>query len=105
MGFFTAQTKTVDLGGGNTATLRKASFADTARAQSAAARWEGTELKLDWPLYRLELVKATLTGWDGPDFDGQPPTPENIAALPATVGEKLAKEAQSLSSLDDDEGN
>jgi len=105
MGFFTGQTKVVDLGGGNTATLRKATFADVAKAQSAAAHWQDDKLVLDWPIYRLELVKATLTAWSGPDFEGQPPTAENIAALPPSGGEKLAKEAQSLSSLDDDEGN
>ena len=42
MGFFTGQTKVVDLGGGNTATLRKGTFADVAKAQSAAAHWRVT---------------------------------------------------------------
>ena len=38
---FTGQTKVVDLGGGNTATLRKGTFADVAKAQSRRSALEG----------------------------------------------------------------
>ena len=36
MGFFTQTTKTIDLGGGNTVVLRKATFGDSQAASSAA---------------------------------------------------------------------
>jgi hypothetical protein len=105
MSFFTSQTDKVDLGDGNTATLRKATFADVAAAQSGALQRNGDKLELDWPIYRLELVKRTLVAWEGRGFDGRPPTPDNVAALPSSVGEKLAARAVELSTLDDDAGN
>jgi hypothetical protein len=105
MGFFTSHVEVVDLGDGNKVTLRKATFADVAAAQSGALQRNGDRLELDWPLYRLELVKRTVTTWEGLGFDGQPPTPENIAALPSSVGEKLATRAVDLSTLDADAGN
>lgn len=105
MGFFTSQTQVVDLGGGNTVTMRKATFADVAAAQGAAVQRTGEKLELDWPRYRLELVKRTVLTWEGPGFEGQPPTHENIAALPSSVGERLASAAVDLSALSEDEGN
>lgn len=105
MSFFTNQTEVVDLGGGNTVTLRKATFADTAAAQGSALQRTGDKLELDWPRYRLELVKRTVVGWSGPGFDGREPTPDNIAALPPTIGDKLASRATDLAALDDDTGN
>ena len=105
MGFFTSQTKVIDLGGGNTVTLRKPTFADAVAAQSASARTVGTAIVLDYPRLRLETVKRTVIAWDGPDFDGQPPTPENIEALPSGIGARLADEAQTFGSLEDEEGN
>jgi hypothetical protein len=106
MGFFTQANKTVDLGDGNTATLRKPTFGDSQAAASPAARVKGDgNILMDWPRYRMELLKLCLVSWDGPGFEGRPPTGENIEALPSGVGALLADEVQELSRLDKDAGN
>ena len=106
MSFFTKITKVVDLGDGNTVTLQKATFGDSQEAQSRSMRVkEDKTLELDWPRYRLEMLKRSIASWDGPGFDGQPPTGENVEALPPDIGGKLAEEAMSISTLSADEGN
>lgn len=105
MSFFTKITKTVDLGGDNAVVLQKPTFGDSQEAQSHAMRLKGDKLELDWPRYRLEMLKRSIVSWDGPDFDGQPPTGENVEALPPDIGGKLAEEAMALGALSTDEGN
>ena len=105
MSFFTPTTKTVDLGDGNTVTLRKVSFAQYAEAQSAATHIAGESLQLDWPRLRMEVLKRAVASWEGPGFDGQQPTPENIGALPWEIGNKLAEEAMTLATVGQEAGN
>jgi hypothetical protein len=105
MGFFHRATKIVDLGDGNTVTLRKAAFRESQEAASAASSVKDGTITIDWPLYRLELLKRCVTAWEGEGFDGLPPTPENIDQLPISIGNKLADEVQELSTLSDSEGN
>lgn len=105
MSFFTPTTKVVDLDGGNTVTLRKVSFAQYAEAQSAATHIAGESLQLDWPRLRMEVLKRAVQSWDGPGFDGQQPTPENIGALPWEIGNKLAEEAMTLATVGQEAGN
>ena len=105
MGFFTSTTKTVDLGDGNSVTLRKVTFAQYAEAQSAATHIVGEALQLDWPRLRIEVLKRSVAGWAGPDFEGYEPTPENIGALPWEVGNKLAEAAMELATAGPEAGN
>ena len=105
MGFFTSTTKVVDLGDGNTVTLRKVTFAQYAEAQSAATHIVGEALQLDWPRLRAEVLKRAVQAWEGPGFDGQPPTAESIGALPWEVGNKLAEEAMALATVGQEAGN
>jgi hypothetical protein len=37
------------------------------------------------------LLKAAITAWDGPEFDGEPPTPANIDRLPRDLLDPVAK--------------
>lgn len=105
MGFFTATTKVVDLGDGNTVTLRKPTFQQYADAQSAATRMTGDGLQLDWPRLRMEVLKRSVATWTGEGFEGQEPTPETIGALPWEVGSKLAEEAMTLATAGPEAGN
>ena len=105
MGFFTSTTKTVDLGDGNSVTLRKVTFAQYAEAQSAATHIVGEALQLDWPRLRAEVLKRAVASWEGAGFDGQPPTPDTIGALPWEVGNKLAEEAMTLATVGPEAGN
>jgi hypothetical protein len=105
MSFFTPTTKVVDLGDGNTVTLRKVSFAQYAEAQSAATHIAGESIQLDWPRLRAEVLKRSVASWEGPGFDGQPVTPENIGALPWEVGNKLAEAAMELATAGPEAGN
>ena len=105
MGFFTSTTKVVDLGDGNTVTLRKVTFAQYAEAQSAATHIVGEALQLDWPRLRAEVLKRSVAEWTGPGFEGLPPTAENIGNLPWEIGNKLAEQAMELATAGPEAGN
>jgi len=105
MSFFTPTTKVVDLDGGNVVVLRKPTFAQYAEAQSAATKLIGENLQLDWPRLRIEVLKRSVQTWEGPGFEGQPVTPENIGALPWEVGNKLAEAAMELATAGPEAGN
>ncbi len=105
MSFFAQQTQVVDLGGGNTATVRKLSFGEHQQATSQAARLVDGVLQVDYPKLRLEVAKVATVAWDGPDFDGQPATPANVEALPPLVGGKLADAALELLTVGEEAGN
>ncbi len=105
MSFFAPTTKTVDLGSGNVVVLRKISFEQYAAAQSAATHIVGEALQLDWPRLRMEVLKRSVESWDGPGFDGQPPSAENVGALPWEVGNKLAEAAMELATAGTEAGN
>ena len=105
MGFFASTDKVVELGNGNTVTLHKVTFGGYQEAQSKAMRISGEGLQLDWPKLRIEVLKRSVVAWDGPGFDGQLPTAENIERLPVEVGNKLAEEAMSLATIGDEAGN
>lgn len=105
MSFFTPTTKVVDLGDGNTVTLRKPTFGDTNAANSASMHAVDGGLQLDWPRYRVEVFKRCIVAWDGPNFDGQPPTSENVDKLPIEIGNKLVEATMELATAGDEAGN
>lgn len=105
MGFFASTTKVIDLDGGNTVTLRKPTFQQYADAQSASFKPVGDGLQLDWPRLRIEVLKRSVAGWAGPDFEGHEPTPDNIGALPWEIGNRLAEEAMTLATAGPEAGN
>lgn len=103
--FFTPTTKVIDLGDGNTVTLRKVTFEQYAEAQGKATKVVSDSLQLDWPKLRMEVLKRAVASWDGPGFDGQQPTAENIGALPWEIGNRLAESAMELATAGPEAGN
>lgn len=96
MGYFATQTETIDLGGGNTVTVRKLTYGEVL-ALSEDPRWEKTS--------GLVTTEKALVSWDGPGFDGREPTPDNLRALPFSLARKIAAAADKLTYLSEDEGN
>jgi len=102
-GFYAEQTETVDLGKGNSATLRRLTYGEISELLSAC-RVAGGEI--DYVRYTRGLVEKGVIGWTGPGFEGREVKVENIRALPAKVGSKLASAAIALNKdIEDDEGN
>jgi hypothetical protein len=101
--FYTEQTKTVDLGKGNSATLRKLSYGEVSSIFSAC-RLPGGEV--DGVRYSRMQAEMGLVSWEGPGFEGKPATPENLRALPVRIGRTLAEAAAELNTdVGEDEGN
>ena len=105
MGYFTPQTKVVDLGGGNTVTVRKLTYGERQGVIDKATHVGGNmEAQVQVGRMKLELLVAAVVSWDGPDFEGRPVTPENIGALPPEIGDLIAAGADDLQAgLTDDE--
>jgi hypothetical protein len=85
--------------------LHKVTFQQYADAHSAATQIAGESVRLDWPRLRAEVLKRSVETWEGPDFDGQAPTAENIGRLPWEIGNKLAEEAMTLATAGPEAGN
>ncbi len=99
MGWFSgAQTETVELPGGNRATVRKLSYGEQQEVISAAGRIEWTggrpEPVMDVARLRQEQTRRSVCAWEGPDFEGRPCTPANVDALPADIGNLLEAAAE-----------
>jgi hypothetical protein len=104
MGFFTTQTKVIDLENGNTVTLRKLAFADMMALWSAPELYSGPS-ETGNLRFNAKLAKLAIASWDGPDFEGRGVSPENIDALPPTVMAKIMAEAAAFSMMDGEEKN
>jgi hypothetical protein len=104
MGFFTTQTKVIDLDGGNTVTLRKLAFSDMMALWSSAELYSGPSQTTN-VRFNAKLAKLAIASWDGPDFEGRGVSPENIDALPPQIMAKIMEEAASFSMMDGEEKN
>ena len=101
--FFAEQTQVVDLGDGNSVTLRKLTYGEIGDLIAACRTREG---EIDGVRYSRGLVEKGLVSWSGPGFAGREISPENIYALSQGVGRALATAASELNrELDDAEGN
>lgn len=105
MSYFTQQTKIVDLGGGNTATVRKLTYAERQNVIDRATKvGSDMDAQIHVGRMKLELLTAAIVGWAGPDFEGRPATPENIGLLPPEIADLIAAGADDLQAgLTDDE--
>jgi hypothetical protein len=101
VGFFTMPTEPVDLGGGNTVTVRKLSFGEHQQALSLSTLPGGA---LDNVRYALEVAKRAVVAWQGDGFEGKEATAANVAALPTEIGAKIANAALELLNVGPDEG-
>jgi hypothetical protein len=101
--FYATETSTVQLGDGNSVTLRKLTYSESARLLSKSRAPDGGT---DWPIYTLGLLEKCLDSWDGPGFDGRNVNAANIGALPTHIGRKLVDAAVELNrDVSADEGN
>lgn len=111
MGFFSQTTKVVDLGGGNSVTLRSLTFGERQELQSRCMKIgasmngknSGAEAAFDVALMQRLTWQKAISAWDGPGFEGRPVTAENIDALPAWLLDQLTPEYNSLEGLSAEE--
>ena len=102
MSFFAEQTSVVDLGGGNTVTIRKLTFGQAVEINSKAYK-SGT---FDIFQHGLERLVLSITAWEGSEFDGRPVSRKNIEALPSEVIRQVNDAIAKLNKdVDADEGN
>lgn len=103
MGFFTPQSETVDLGDGNTITVKKLSWGESLELLSQSTRPDGS---IDWPIYTLRRAVMAVTAWRGQGFEGREINEENIKLLPQRVGKALSQAIEHLNSdIGEEEGN
>ncbi len=93
MSFFAPPTKQIDLGGGNTVTLRKMTYGELLSTYNDGVQHAG-----------LEQAACSLVSWSGPDFDGRPANRENLLALPFDVTTEIVKAAIEINTVSKDEG-
>jgi hypothetical protein len=96
MGFFTAETRVVEIDSENRVTIRKLTNGQQKRALSQATRAQVTAdgqetITVDPFVIQMEHQKACIVAWEGPGFEGLPVTPANIEALPSEVSDALDK--------------
>lgn len=87
MSLFTTPMKVVDLGEGNTVTLRSLTYGEVKHLMTAGGdddRW---------------LLACILT-WDGPGFEGVEPSKEAIERLPVGIVNFLTQEVSGLVGMD-----
>lgn len=112
MGFFTSQTKVVELDEAHRVTVRKLTYGERQQCLSRAMKvhatptpgkgpgrqqaLDSTELTLDAALLASEQVKAALVSWEGPNFEGRPATGDNLMLLPAEIVDVISRAADEL---------
>lgn len=104
MGFFTGQTRTVDLGDGNSITVRKLAFGDMQKLWSLPELYSGPA-ETSNQRFGSELTKLAIAAWDGPGFEGRGVSVDNINALPMEVINQVLPVAFELNVLSEDEKN
>lgn len=99
MGFFAQQIKIIDLDDdGNRVTIRRLTFGESQQVLSESTRFDivGQEAQLDFAKNQMLKLQKSIVSWDGPGFEGLPPTAENIARLPNEVGQRIVMEVDAL---------
>lgn len=83
MSLFTTPTKVIDLGDGNTVTLRSLTYGEVKHLSAAGGdddRW----------------LLACILRWDGPGFEGVEPSREAVERLPVQLVTLLTREVAGL---------
>lgn len=96
MSFFTPVTHVVDLGDGNRITLRKLTHGERQNILIKTAKIASGDTLVMGIATQGEMLKAAIESWEGPDFEGRKPTPENIDALPPNVADAITEKASSF---------
>jgi hypothetical protein len=103
MGFFDAQTKTVDLGDGNSVVIRKLTYGENLDCLSRALTQHG---HLDSFLHARHRLRIAIVSWQGTGFEGREVNPKNIDALPIDIARKVNDALAELNKeVTEEEGN
>jgi len=91
MGFFQAQTQTVQIDEENTVTIRRLTYGESQAVISESTQFDPRvqEAKFDFGRNQAARMKRSVVAWHGPGFEGRPLTEENLLALPSKIGEQI----------------
>jgi hypothetical protein len=82
MGFFTPQTKTIDLGDCNSVVVRKLTYGENLDCLSKSMTPTG---HLDTFAHARHRLRVALVSWQGEGFEGRTLDPKAIDALPTDI--------------------
>jgi hypothetical protein len=90
-GFFSEQTRIVEIDAENTVTIRKLSYGARQKAISLVTKVNPItqESTMDIAMLRIEQLVAAIISWEGPGFMGRTLSRENVEALPTEVAEAI----------------
>lgn len=93
MSYYTPQTSVLDLGDGNTVTVRKRAYGDEQNAIAANTKIDPMHNtgNVDAAGMAKALLLAGIVSWDGPGFEGRPVSLANLEALPVAVAERISE--------------
>lgn len=100
--FFEKLTQTIAIDAENKITVVAPTYAQVQAANSKAMKMTmgidgtGGGVDFDMAAMEVELMKACISSWEGPGFDGRPVTVENICALPSFVIEAIRPAVNAL---------
>jgi len=105
MSFLAEQTKIIDVGGGNTVTIRKMTFGTRQSIMSRHSKVNITAqtVDIDQAMMRFDHLAKNIVSWAGPDFDGYGVTEETIGRLPVEIADQLLVAIDEFNTLSDDE--
>jgi hypothetical protein len=104
MSFFTPVTQVVEIDDENSVTVQRLTHGQKQAILVDAAKLASGDGLVMGIATQGAMLKAAITAWDGPGFEGKPVTPENIEALPPEVADTIAEQAgELLAGVTDDE--
>jgi hypothetical protein len=105
MSFLAEQTKSVDVGGGNSVTVRKMTFGTRQRILSKHTRLDvkAQNVTIDQAMLRYDQLEMNIVSWSGPDFDGYPVDNDSIERLPPDIADLLLGEIDEFNTISDGE--
>lgn len=106
MGFFTVQTKIVDIDADNKITIRRLDYGQRQAciSKSSKANPVTQDVSIDFALLRTEEMLCRVVAWEGPGFENQPVNRDTVLRLPTWIADKLQEDAEGWdASLGDDE--
>ena len=93
MSYFVPQTMTVKLDDENSVTIKRLTFGQRQSIMSKALAGADDNMVIVQFTMQAELLKVAIQSWAGPEFDGQPVTPENIELLPSHIADEILNQA------------
>lgn len=101
MSFFTQVTAKVEIDAENSVVVRKMTYGEQQKIIGANNQIEMDQDNtrksvLDVAGMRADQLVACIVSWEGPGFEGRPPTRANILALPPEIAEIIDKKVQEL---------